>query len=288
MYKSSITGSILNALGATINGVAGGVGIDVSGVAALGASVGGSVINNGLINATSEDGMFVQHATVTGSIANTGTIDTNGGSAGIVAARGSVGGSVTNSGTINAKVVGIDIDGQFVGGSVGNIGGTINAQYGIGVTGLAGLPAVITGNVANTGTINASAYTGIAIYAYKGGATVGGSVLNSGTINATVGTGIGLYGASVTTGITNSGTITAQNVGILISNTTAVVAGAATITGGLTNQGTINAATGIVVNGGSTTSAALRIRARARSTAAPRRSISPARAARRRSISTAG
>jgi uncharacterized protein with beta-barrel porin domain len=252
VYESSITGSILNALGATINGVVGGVGINVTGGTALGASIGGSVINDGLINATSEDGIFVQHATVTGSIVNTGTIDTNGGSAGIVAARGSVGGSVTNSGTINAKVVGIDVNGQFVGGSVGNIGGTINAQYGIGVTGQSGLPAVITGNVANTGTINASAYTGIAIYAYLGGATVGGSVLNSGTINATVGTGIGLYGASVTTGITNSGTITAHNVGILISNTTAVVAGAATITGGLTNQGTINAATGIVVNGGST------------------------------------
>jgi outer membrane autotransporter protein len=248
--QSSMTGSITNGVNGSINTT--NVGIVVTGVSGTLASVGGSITNSGTLTIANNDGMFVQFATVGGSISNAGSISVGNGSAGIVASRGSVAGSVTNSSTINAHAVGIDVKGESVGGSVANSGGTINAQNGIGATGITGLPVLIAGNVVNSGTINASAGTGIAIFAFKGGATISGGISNSGTINSTAGNGIGLYGAVVNGDLsnTNNSTIKAQGgAGILISATTTAF-GASSVKGSVINQGSITAKTGIMVAGG--------------------------------------
>jgi uncharacterized protein with beta-barrel porin domain len=110
----------------------------------------------------------------------------------------------------------------------------------------------ITGSVINSGTINASTFSGISVSGYRGGVTISGGIINTGTINATNGTGIGLYGATIAGGVANNGgTITAKGVGILVGST-AQASGASSVTGGVTNSGTISGKTGILVNGGAT------------------------------------
>jgi uncharacterized protein with beta-barrel porin domain len=249
--QSSVGGSIINNKTITTNNV----GIYVTGVAGHLSTIGGSITNNGTIVTQGNDGMFVQFATVGGSFTNTKSIDTTalGGSGAMILSSSSLTGSITNSGTLSAKVVGIDVLSSSVGGSVTNSGGTINAEIGIAFTGqAAGKPVTITGNVTNSGTINASTFSGISVSGYKGGVTISGGIFNSGTINATLGTGIGLYGATITGGVSNNGgTITAKGVGILVGSTSQA-AGATSITGGVSNSGTISGKTGILVTGGAT------------------------------------
>jgi uncharacterized protein with beta-barrel porin domain len=170
----------------------------------------------------------------------------------MILSSSSVTGSVSNTGTLSAKVVGIDVISSSVGGNVTNNGGTINAQFGIGFTGQSAGPVTITGSVINSGTINASTFSGISVSGYKSGVTISSGIVNTGTINATNGTGIGLYGATIVGGVANNGgTITAKGVGILVGSTSKA-SGASSVTGGVTNSGTITGKTGILVNGGAT------------------------------------
>jgi uncharacterized protein with beta-barrel porin domain len=250
--QSSVGGSIIN--NNVIN--TGQVGILVTGVAAHLVTVGGSITNNGTIaiSGPGNDGMFVQFATVGGSFSNTNSINTGAtGSGAMILANSTVAGSVSNTGSLTAKVVGIDVLASSVGGNVVNgPGGTINAQFGIGFTGHAGSPVTITGSVINNGTINASAGSGIGVFGFKGGVSIGTGIVNTGSINATNGTGIGLYGATVAGGVANiGGTITAKGAGILVGST-AQAAGASSVTGGVTNSGSITGKTGILVNGHAT------------------------------------
>jgi uncharacterized protein with beta-barrel porin domain len=252
VIRSSVGGSVINNNAITTNGV----GIVVSGVTAQLASIGGSITNNGTIVTQGHDGMFVQFATVGGSFSNTNSINTTagGGSGAMILSSSSLTGSISNTGTLSAKVVGIDVLSSSVGGNVTNgLGGTINAQFGIGFTGQsAGKPVTITGSIINNGTINASTFSGISVSGYKGGVTISAGIVNTGTINATNGTGIGLYGATIIGGVANNGgTITAKGVGILVGST-AQASGASSVTGGVTNTGTISGKTGILVNGGAT------------------------------------
>ena len=233
--QSSMTGSIINGASGAINSI--GVGIAVTGVPGTLVSVGGSIINSGTIApTTANDGVFIQYASVGGSITNssTGTITDNGGSGALVVARGTVAGSISNSGIINATGNnGIFVDREFVAGSVTN-SNTINAALGIGISGIPAAPGSIAGNVVNSGTIIGS-NSGIIL----AGAAIGGNITNTSSGRISVAGGVGIYvtssttpgGASVTGAIVNQGSISAK--------TGIVVGGLGTVSGGITNSGNI-------------------------------------------------
>jgi uncharacterized protein with beta-barrel porin domain len=277
---SFVTGSIINATGGMITNNTNGIEVR------SGASIGGSVINNGTMTVGIHGFEINIGATITGSVANNGTITTSGSAGMSIAGNASIGGSVTNSGTINSTHFGIFLAQGSVAGSVVNSGTMNSGGYGIAIAGSsATLASSVRGNVSNTGTINANGRDGIAVFSFSsvggailnsnaitaarngilvvsssGGATaatVAGGITNSGTITSNgIGfAGIALVGSSVSQGVTNtaSGSIqNAQGAGILVGNQTPIrLAGAAALTGGITNQGTINARTGIMVAGGS-------------------------------------
>jgi uncharacterized protein with beta-barrel porin domain len=278
--ESNVGGSLIN--NNTITSV--GVGLYVTGVIANGASIGGSVVNNGTIAPSQPAaGISVNFASVGGSVSNNGTIISTGFSAIGVVNGGEVAGSIINTGTLTdnntSDNIGIYVGEQTVGHSVVNAaGGTITAGFGIAITGSSGNPAIVGGNVANSGTITAKSKTGIALFnvtvggavintstimaARNGirvvnttgsvaGATVAGGITNRGTITSTGSgfAGIALVGATVSQGVSNSGTITATNgAGIRVNNSSAVISA---VNGGVANQGTIAGMTGVVVSGGS-------------------------------------
>ena len=152
----------------------------------------GSIINDGDVtvgNQNTNQGIEVAAATVLGGVTNTGTID----------------------GAIGIEAFG-DSDQEFPSRSVS-----------------------IAGNIVNAGPINAVSTNGssggIEIFGYHGGApaVVGGSITNSGAINVTgvsgTNDGILLAGVDLSSGITNSSTISvsggAVNVGIAVANSAA-------------------------------------------------------------------
>jgi uncharacterized protein with beta-barrel porin domain len=157
-------------------------------------------------------------------------------------------GDVVNNGTINAGLTGIQALSATVGGAVSN-GGTITAgQYGIQLVNLAKAsggttlgssgPTTVAGGVVNSGSItsNGTGFAGIGL----NGATVSNGITNSlgGTITATNGVGILL---------SNTGQVTFTG-----GTQFTVSGGASSVTGGINNAGTITAQTGIAVTGGST------------------------------------
>ena len=212
---SNVLGSIVNTTGANINTF--NVGINVSAANPLGATVNGSIVNNGSIITAGNDGIFVQHASVNGSMINTGIISVGIGSGDMIFVNGTLTGGMTNSGTISANVAGMEafssVAPTSVAGSIVNaLNGTINAHFGIFIGGsnTGGNFGIIGGNVQNAGTINASSRSGIEVR----NATIGGAVLNSGSI-------------------------TSPQYGIIVANSSGVVA-AATVAGGVTNTGAIS------------------------------------------------
>ena len=280
---TSVTGSITNATNGTITST-GGVGIAVTN----NARVGGSIINDGMINVSTYHGIEINTgAIITGNVINSamGTIKTLGSAGMNIAGGSSIGGSVTNAGTISATHYGILVAPSTVTGSVVNSGNMTTGGYGFAVFGSSSvLSANINGNVSNGGTINANGRDGIGIFAFSniggavqntnqitaarngilvvntsstaGVAVVSGGISNSGSIisNGTGFAGIALVGGTVSLGITNTATGTLQSnngVGILISNQDPAHTSsfASTLTGGITNQGTITAKTGIVIGG---------------------------------------
>jgi uncharacterized protein with beta-barrel porin domain len=250
---TSVSGSITNSTGATIN--YNNVAINLAF-----ASFGGSIVNHGTISGTGSAAISVQDSSVHGDIVNaTGASITANGALAAIILNGSpsgatLTGSIINQGTISGTglTAGIEVVEASAGGVTN--GGTITGAFGIVATGKQNISAVISGTILNSGTINATAHTGIGIYGFQGGgpATVG-SITNSGTISAG-GTGIWLGSTNVGAGgIVNTGTgvIHANTVGIAVSSSS-VNTHKSSIAGGIVNQGTITANTGILVGGSST------------------------------------
>ncbi len=248
------SGNIVNATGAKIASTY--IGIVLNGnskSAAAGATIAGSIINEGTItvpNLITHAGIQVAAATALGGVTNTGTI--NGGvgimlfgaiDAGGPARIASVAGSIVNQGQINAVATN---------GSAGGI------QI-FGFTG--GAPATVGGSIVNSGTIDVTGTGGTNAGILLAGARLAGSITNSNTISVSGGAinaGIAVVKSSnanfssayssIGGGIINIGNITAVT-GILVS-------GGSTIGGGITTSGTINAsidAINLTGEGGPTT-----------------------------------
>jgi len=246
--------------------------------AACATNITGSV--TGCTNAGVITGINVHDATVSGTILNTGVIQSNGISVntastinGAIADTGTLFGgiSVDHTSKVAATLTGIAAVGPTFGGGITNAG-TVSAGTGILVGGLGN---TFLGGVTNSGTLSAGGngilVTGAAVF----GAAGAGGITNSGTITGgnfnygtlvqgvtafnaaidnssgatiTAGRGIGVssvsvFGNSVSGGITNAGNITAKartGAGIFAT-------GVSTFIGNVSNSGTItaNGASGI-------------------------------------------
>ncbi len=194
-----------------------------------------SVSNSGSINCISISGI-----TVTGNVANTGTIAAGGSTqTGIHITNGSIGGTISNAGTITAAATGdgIDVRGSAVSAGIVNSGRISAGSSGIFVVG----GSSFAGGISNAGTISAGG-SGISVSSVS---SFAGGISNSGTISAAH-SGISVTGVSAFAGgIANSGTISAASTGIYV--------GASSFVGGISNSGTISArGGGIFVPGAST------------------------------------
>jgi outer membrane autotransporter protein len=188
----TVGGSIVNALGATIDSSNGFAGIEI-----VNSTMVGSMVNNGTITLHSGNsvGMFVDATGLTGP-----------------GGKSSVAGSVVNNGTINA-VFGMGVSGStanptVITGDVFN-SGTINASKG----GISIAGATIGGNITNTATGRITAAAGVGIFVTSsstpGGTSVTGGIVNQGSITAKTGIAVGGL-STVAGGITNNGNITAS------------------------------------------------------------------------------
>jgi uncharacterized protein with beta-barrel porin domain len=233
------------------------------------ASVGGAVVNAGQITASDfGNGIFVtSNATVSGGIANSGTIAATLGNGVLIGSTSTVsvtissfGGGITNSGTITASSgTGIVVGDR----SANDVTITISTFAG-GITNSGTIAASIDGirvGGGGRGFVTSNGFVTISTFA--------GGISNSGTISAGqngifVGGAAAAFGAAISTtistfsgGITNStsGSITAGNIGILVGGTANAGASVtfSTFSGGIGNSGTISAGNiGIYVNDVST------------------------------------
>jgi uncharacterized protein with beta-barrel porin domain len=194
-----------------------------------------SVSNSASINCINISGI-----TVTGNVANTGTITAGGPTrTGIRITSSSIGGTISNAGAITAAATGdgIGVRGGAVSGGIVNSGTISAGPMGIYVHGLSSF----AGGISNSGTISSANGTGISI---SGGSSFGGGISNSGTIS--VGANGIVVDDSIFAGeISNSGTISAMGAGGIYL--TGVVS---TFAGGISNSGTISATyAAILLNG---------------------------------------
>ncbi len=175
--------------------------------------------------------IFINNATIAGSVTNTltGIINANGAGSpsgsGILIASSTINGTILNNGSITARFSGISIGDAIATGGITNTG-TITAGNNFGGITL-GINGSFSGPIDNIGTISAGFGIEVSVPTYSGGVT------NGGTISATH-DGIAVEGiSSFAGGITNTGTVTAANFNaIQISDTTA-------FSGGVTNSGTL-------------------------------------------------
>jgi uncharacterized protein with beta-barrel porin domain len=172
----------------------------------------------------------------------------NGVTLGVHIAQGTFLGGITNSGVVSAGQNGIYLASwsSFAGGIVNAVGGSILASGGDGIR----IDATETtnhidvtsfsGGITNAGTISAA---GTGIHVLGSYNTLIGTVSNSGVITAsgTVGSGDGIsITASVSSSISNSGTITAKKDGIFVN---------AAVENAVANTGSISGSTGVRVSG---------------------------------------
>jgi outer membrane autotransporter protein len=243
---SNVTGSIVNTTGNLIQ--VPGVGIDIAGTLVNGVTIGGSVINNGTIQSTAgNQGLYIYNANVTQSVSNGGTITAPNATA-ITLAHGTIGGSFINTGSIsdvpltNANAV--LIDNEQILGSVENLSpGSISGNYGFEIQNSGSNATVISQNLLNSGTINATFGTtniGIALFS----STVGGVISNSGSITAAqYGVMMLNYfggfgdanGTPTAASITNSGTISITGTGF--ASPVGILLAGASISGDVVNAG---------------------------------------------------
>lgn len=219
-----------------------------------GAALGGSIQNGGTVFGSYGPGIFIEISSLE-SITNTGTITaTASGSdaAGILVSSASIQAGITNTGTID--VTGTSgtahgiylVDSQITGGitNTGTIQST--ADFGNFASGLNLSQTTVTGGISNAGPLiggDGSSGTEVGLGMFDSQAAF---INNSGTIQATatsMGGGIVVGGSSLTTGITNSGTViggssgTDSGYGIAIEDSTV---------GGIVNSGTIIGTGGIM------------------------------------------
>lgn len=211
-----------------------------------GVTVTGALANTGtLTGAGSNFGIYVATgATVTSGITNAGTIasPSSSGYQGAIVVMGTVSsGGVTNAGKITSSYYGIAAGtGKYTTGKLGKVVGNIVNAGAITSTGIGiAVYGSLTGSILNSGTLNNTNAGGVMV-SYN--SSVAGSIVNSGSITSAsgIGIGVGRYsnngGSTVGGGITNtnSGVITAATNGISIYNH-------ATVGGGVTNAGVITA-----------------------------------------------
>ena len=259
-----VTGSISNT--GTIIG-------DEHGIYLYSSRVGGSILNDGFLEAEDEAAIYLMHTEVAGDVINNGSII--GGNSGIKADNFSIGGELTNNGYIYGDSSVISLLDGVIGGNLTNAGfidldtsssgmylqrvsvggslinsGTIYSDESSG-QGIYLGQSRIGGDLINSGLIDTSADGGDSgIYLHQ--TTVGGSIINSGRIltrdtDATDGGhGIYLQASTVRGDVLNSGTIDAYEQGVYVQGTV--------IFGSLINSGYINSRgdNGIYINNGST------------------------------------
>ncbi|MBW0003533.1 MAG: autotransporter domain-containing protein [Hyphomicrobiales bacterium] len=189
----------------------------------------------------------ITNSTVTGGVANNGTIKNSQPTTAIGISGSTINGGVTNAGTITVtgsnNTFGINpfrvskvIGGTAVG--ISNSGmltvtSATGTSFGIAISGTS---TVIGGSnsagISNSGTINASApmKRAVGILVSSSSAVIGGNnaaaIINTGTITATGKTGIGIQVIgtnAITGGITNAGTITGSTAALDFTQSTVAV-----------------------------------------------------------------
>ena len=200
-----------------------------------------------LVGGTAFTGATITISTFSGGIINSGTIE-----GGIL-----VGGQALANSQVPTLTPHITIS-TFTGGitNLGSISGGITVGSGITIP-------TFSGNISNAGRITAS--TGILV---NGSSTIDGAIVDTGTILAsshgiavgaastiiTSHTAILVNASTLSGGIANAGTISAAAAGIRVYGSGGIIP---TVSGSIGNTGRITAATGILVNGGSTIDGAI-------------------------------
>ena len=265
--SGAYSGGLISSNGASLNGSITNIGTinAQTGISIQGSTMSGSIVNstNASIQGGTNVGISTAKASIGGGITNNGTI-TRGGNAGISVSETTVAGTISNGGTINAGTAfaGLAIDnGGIVGGSVINSGSITATDDAIEVfpnpkgSG-AILNQTIAGSIINTSTGTLSALVGIALTATSNTSrnVIGGNIINNGMITAGS-SGIGVYSSTVTGSISNTGTISAADRGIVLVNYTGGNAGQASVGGSIVNSnaitGTAAGFAGIMLAGGS-------------------------------------
>lgn len=235
--------------GATVNGAIVNQGLieafgteSAFGIAIEASTLTGDITNTGTIRASGTSdtpaGILLSHSTMTGSIVNSGTITAETGGYGIhLKSNATMTGGITNSGTIQGDKGGIAVDSSVMGGGITN-SGLIQGGTAIRID-----HSSIGGTITNSGTISAT--NGGTAISMLGSSTLTGGVVNSGLITST---GYGLYMGGEIGQIVNSAT------GRIVALNTAIRLFSASVSGGISNSGTISGSNGIVVASGSTVS----------------------------------
>jgi len=250
---SSLSGGITNRASASINGTG-------SGIELFNSSITGGIVNSGSITGYHNNAISIAGGSMVDYIANTGSINTPGWT-GIALSRSTITGGLTNSGSISGNVNGINITfSSLAGGITNSIGGTISAPMlsagkGINIVGNSDGGSTVD-FIANLGGAINGGSTGIRLYF----ATMTGGITNSGSIGGGWGNGgIAIVSSTLVGGLTNTvgGTISGDdnhgvhivkslvdsiaNIGGLITAgaTGIYVIQQASITGGITNSGSI-------------------------------------------------
>ncbi|MDH6505037.1 beta strand repeat-containing protein, partial [Polynucleobacter sphagniphilus] len=216
------TGTVIGTKGLYINPTEGGSSGTISSIDSI-ANIGGTIASTG-----SNPAIEINNATLTGSVSNTGLIQTQS-AAGIAL-------YVVNSNIITNIT---NTPGAIIGGAItNNVGSSISGiSYGINAGN-----STIAGSISNAGMIQATSTTlgipGVGISLVN--STLSESIIN--TADATIvggsrGVAIALEGSTIGGGIANAGAITAGNTGIAVSNSGLIV-------GNISNSGLIQGSGG--------------------------------------------
>jgi len=225
---TSVDGGIINNSGGSISATSG-IGVQVSSSATLS----GGISNSGSISGISQ-GIFVSGVgtNVHDIINNSGGLITATTDAGIAVDGATLSGGISNSGSIVGGSLGVSVFGAAnVSDIINNSGGSINATgvSGSGISVYSG--ATLSGRISNAGSISATSGAGIAVLS---GATVSKGISNSGSING------GHQGILVSGAGTSVDDITNNSGGFIAGSGTGIsILSGATLSGGISNAGFI-------------------------------------------------
>jgi uncharacterized protein with beta-barrel porin domain len=194
-------------------------------------TVGSRGIKNAGGTLSGSTGLFIDNSTVTGAVANTGSIRGIGNTGevgdgdGLRVRASQLAGGLSNSGSISAIAVAISFDNS---GLVGNLS---NSGQLSGVHGIRLEDSQLTGSLLNSGSVNADGY-GVALQS----SSASGDISNSGTVFGSD-RGVSVSSSTVDGTLRNSGTLSAHEIALLVSGST--------IKGGIVNTGRIEAPAGV-------------------------------------------